>query len=262
MSGEEIPFPRLAPELCRLSGDALQVWGDARTRRLALEDILAAWRYEQPDRLRAAIERVDAAVREGLVQLGLPRGPVREVQVRWRPGGQHAAKLPSSVLVLSGNYVQAMLELHHHPDSVVRTWIHESLHARQPFTGAQYAAEAQQVLGYEEGLVEGLARVVAQDKAGMVTLDLAYDGYVRAYRALARGLGIGVEQVWRDLWQAGLGQVRAAFPGVIAALRGGQAHLEKAHELLEVADQLFATSRQDADVADSQLERIWRSVLP
>lgn len=257
MSSQEFPYPHLAPEVRRLSGDPLRLWGDARTRRLALEDILAAWRHEQPERLRIAIERVETAVREGLGQLGLPRGPVREVEVRRRPGGRHAAKLPSSVLVLSGNYLQAMLELRHSPDSVLRTWLHESLHARQPFTGDRYAAEAEHWLGYEEGLVEGLARLVVQDKAGVTTLDLAYEGYVRAYRALARVLGVSAEQVWRDLWQVGLGGVRAAFPSVVTSLRG-----DETQALLDVADQLFATTRLAADVADSQLERIWRSVLP
>lgn len=185
--------------------------------------------------------------------------------MRWRPGGRHGAKFPSCLLVLSGNYARSMFEIHNRPDSIFRTWIHESLHARQPFTAEEFLAEADEFKGYEEGLVEGLARIVVREKAAMETVDLAYDRYVRAYRTLAGILGTPPEHLWRELWAAGNGHVRAAFPAAIAgqlrSTRGQPLTAGAAAEMHQAADLLFATGRENEDLTDSQMERIWRSVL-
>lgn len=88
----------------------------------------------------------------------------------------------------------------------------------------------------------------------METVDLTYDGYVRAYRVLAHALGVAPDELWRDLWAAGIGRVRAAFPHVLGRLRTELRSPSAAAEVLEVADQVFATARLDQDVAGSQLE--------
>lgn len=63
----------------QLSDDARLIWSDAT----ALEDIARAWRQGDSD-LDPLIQRVDAAVVEGLAALGLPSGQVRAVLVETR----------------------------------------------------------------------------------------------------------------------------------------------------------------------------------
>jgi hypothetical protein len=64
----------------QLSDDARLIWSDANARATALEDIARAWRQGDSD-LDPLIQRVDAAVVEGLAALGFPRGQVRAVLV-------------------------------------------------------------------------------------------------------------------------------------------------------------------------------------
>ncbi len=191
---EPVPYPQLAPELRALSGDALLLWGDAGERRRALEAILQAWESGSPD-LRAAVERVDQAVAGGLAAVRLPRGPVRDIEIP-QDVGWAGQKTPSSILRLSGRFLDQALRLDRRPEAIFKTWVHESLHARQSYA-PDVATEYSLRRGYEEGMVEGLARVLTRDRAGIDPPGTSYNYYVAAYRSLAMAFEIQVFQTSR-----------------------------------------------------------------
>ncbi len=103
------------------------------------------------------------------------------------------------------------------PRTARRFWVHESLHARQPFA-PDHAAEYRDFSGYEEGLVEGLARSLLRDQLGIREIAGTFEHPVAAYRGLALVLRVDLEQLWRRLWQTPPGAVRAAFPDIVADL--------------------------------------------
>lgn len=72
---------------------------------------------------------------------------------------------------------------------MLKTWVHESIHARQLYVPG-HTREYSQFSGYEEGLAEGLARLIVQGKAGMVPPGQSYRWYVEAYRGAAGVFGI------------------------------------------------------------------------
>jgi hypothetical protein len=255
------PYPHLAPELRTLAGDALHLWGDAAERHRALAAILDAWETGRPD-LDALVARVDAAVVAGLAALGLPRGPVRAVRVvnaatRWL--GQ---KVPDCTLLLAGDSLHQLLRSDAAPDAIFRTWVHESIHARQPYVpGAR--VEQRSARGYEEGMVEGLARFVTQQKAGMHPAGSSYAYYVQAYAALGRILNLEVEALWSRLWHYPTGNVRAAFVATVDDCCGVALGLTGAHHrrLQTVADTVFCSSRAGARPDPNALVDLWRTVL-
>lgn len=261
---DQSPYPHLVPELRRLRGDALDLWGDATIRRRALDDVLRAWQYGRDDLLPTAVARVDAAVHEGLAALGLPRGRVERIEIRHRDPRRSGLKAPDCLLVLSGNYFLKMFDAFQRPDSIFRTWIHESLHARQQYAD-DFLAEYETYEGFEEGMIEGLARAIVREKAGMETLDLSYDFYVRAYRTLAALLDLEAESLWRRLWQWRTGEVRGHFVATVAEallLKTGQPLGPAGRaRLLEAADDLFRTGRGDDNLPDWRIEPRWREAL-
>lgn len=94
-------------------------------------------------------------------------------------------------------------------DSLLKTWIHESIHGRQPYSSG-FAAEWRTHRGFEEGMVEGLARIIAN--ALMLQPVLAsYNYYVAAYDALAIVLNVPVEGLWRRLAAYPAGEVASGF---------------------------------------------------
>jgi hypothetical protein len=259
---EPFRYPRLAPELRRLRGDALRLWGDAQERRAALEHILHAWETGSPE-LPAAMERVDAAVVAGLAAVGLPRGPVQAVLIE-ESGGWAGQKLPSCVLRFGGHAFGLILRVDDRPDAIFKTWVHESLHGRQPYSpGAR--AEYSLRRGYEEGLVEGLARLLTRDGAGMDIPETSYNYYVVGYQTLAAVADVDLEQLWRVLWQQPAGRVRTVFARTVADLRRerrGQALTpNQAARLRSVGDQVFQTQRQNAVPSEPALNAVWRTVF-
>lgn len=80
--GPPDPYGRLDPALRRLRAEHLRIWGEARTRELALREIAEAYASADEGRLATAVRRVDEAVVAGLAALGLPRGPVSGIEVR------------------------------------------------------------------------------------------------------------------------------------------------------------------------------------
>jgi hypothetical protein len=253
----------LAPPLRTLSGDALRLWGDAAERQRALETVVHAWETGSPD-LQAAVERVDRAVVEGLAAVGLPRGPVREVRIESSRANLAGQKLPDSSLILFGERLRDFVRERGQGDTTFRTWVHESLHARQPYA-VRAASEYRQYRGYEEGMVEGLARLVTRVQAGMNPLEVSYGYYVTAYHALASILTVPVEPLWRELWQRPTGEVRAGFvPAVDAAHLAGTGRpltsVERAR-LLGVADTLFRSDRSGDLPDESVMGIVWRAVF-
>ncbi len=116
--------------------------------------------------------------------------------------------------------------------------------------------------GYEEGLVEGMARLICRDMAGMNPVQVSYDYYVTAYRALALVLETSVERLWRELWQHPTGAVRAAFVDVVdrAQRRRPGESLTSAERsrLAGQADAMFGTDRVHRRPDESVLARTWR----
>jgi hypothetical protein len=137
---------KVVPELGSLSGDALQIWTDAEVRRAALEAIVDAWERDRPE-LRRCVRRVDDAIVDGLRALGLPRGEVRSVEFVALGMRSTGRKAPDCRLVLNGDAIRAVIRQQKHPDGAFCTWVHESLHARQPYHGGA-AAEYAQHRGY------------------------------------------------------------------------------------------------------------------
>jgi hypothetical protein len=257
------PYPHLAPELSTLQGDALHLWGDAVVRRQALDAIVAAWEANSPD-LAAAVARVDDAVVQGLAALGLPRGPIRGVRVESAGRGWIGLKHPDCTLLMDGLRVQRLVQSLQDCDRVFHTWVHESLHGRRLYVDS-LAVEQRRHRGYEEGMVEGLARIVTGEKAGMKPGMVSFDYYVQAYAALARACAIGVEALWRALWQFPAGAVRAEF-GDALTRSFRQAHgraltpTQRA-ALWSLADQHFDSDRLARVPNDVLLTASWKVAL-
>jgi hypothetical protein len=125
--------------------------------------------------------------------------------------------------------------------------------------------EARLHCGYEEGMVEGLARFVVRDAAGLRPLERSYAYYVAAYETLASLIGVEVTAVWRRLWRFPAGQARQAFVDEIAAaLRASSQEpftADQRRRLAGAADQLFATTRRDYPVARDAMLALWRMAL-
>lgn len=226
-----------------------------------MENIAGLWTMGDRAEALEAARAVDASVADGLRALGFSRGPVM-VQLAAQSRGEHGVKTHTCVLVISVNYLIGMLGSSGKPDSVFRTWVHESIHARIPFPMSFYEDEWRRWKGYEEGLAEGLARLVTRNWARMDPINLAYDGYVRAYRALARELGVDVGLLWTSLYRYRNGRVRSRLPTVVGRVRsdaGGR--LLDPSRVLSVADELFDSARDESVMRSSDMVNRWRRAL-
>lgn len=244
-----------------LRGESRDLWCSADVRRAALENIAGLWTMGETMEALEAARAVDTSVADGLRALGFSRGPV-VVQIAAQSRGEHGVKTHTCVLVISVNYLIGMLRSGGKPDSVFRTWVHESIHARIPFPASFYEDEWKRWKGYEEGLAEGLARLITRNWARMDPLNLAYDGYVRAYRALARALGVDIGLIWGSLYGHRNGQVRDRLPTVVGRVRsdaGGR--LLDPSRVLSVADELFDSARDESVVRSSDMVNRWRWAL-
>lgn len=253
-------YPNLSSELRSLVGDALQLWGDADARRRALLNLLAAWDRGDRVALERALLRVDGAMAAGLVVLNLRRDPGVAVQLGSFGRGWIGRVGLDGDIRLDMDQVRHYLLEAREPDRVIHTLVHESLHARAP-AAATRGAEASQWKGYQEGMVEGLARCVTSERAGMRVLDPSYSFYVASYRALAAVAGLDVEALWRALWRVRPGEVRAWFTASVNAARQqlGAATLsaEQHRRLGGIGDRVFAGSRSDDRPDERALVRSW-----
>ena len=241
------------------------LWGDAEERASAIETVVGAWEAGDAAGLRAAITRVDRAVVEGLDALGLPRGPVAEIQIAAFGRNWLGRKHPDCRLMLDGHVMRQAVRALGRPDEVFRTWIHESLHGRQPYV-VDPGSEQRRVPGYEEGMVEGLARIVTREKAAIRIVESSYDYYVRAYEALGAVVGVDAEQFWRELWRYPTGEVRSAMFDVADRVwqraAGHRLTAAQRRRLQGVADQMFGPSRASVRAPDAgDLRAAWRVVF-
>jgi hypothetical protein len=103
-------------------------------------------------------------------------------------------------------------------------------------------------------MVEGLARVLTRDRAGMSIFEASYNWYVAAYEVLAQVAGIQVETLWRALWQHPCGTVRSALVEEIddlrASLTAQRLTREQRGRLQALADQAFSATREQDAVGD------------
>lgn len=249
-------------DLSAFSGDARLLWEDSAERCRALESVLDAALAGRDPALE--LRRLDRAIEAGLAAFGLPRGPINGVRLEFALDPPTGLKRASCDLVLFPQTMEFWIRKLGVPDMVFKAWVHESLHARQPFAPG-YRQEHHSVPGFEEGMVEGLSRLIVRDRVGHQVPDRSYEFYVRAYRTLASAAGLEIEALWRQLWSFPPGRVSEAFTEVVAGeyeaahgriLTGRQRVQLRARAMI-----VFARQRQ-ADVPDAEvLIARWRAVL-
>lgn len=248
--------------LAELRGDCRAIWSDADVRRAAFEELVHAAAMGG-DRLARALARIDGAVVEGLERLALPRGPIRGV-VQTNNPNVLGRKDPSCTFEINSIYIARFLRGPRGTDSILRTWVHESLHGRRPYAEG-HLAEYRRAPGYEEGLAEGLAQIVARRYGGLDPPSGAYDYYAAVYRSLASSMDIEIEQLLRALWRSPTGRVRHALPLVMDNLRrtGGYPPMTGAQlRMLQArADTMFDQSRGLLVPNELTMEMVWKTVL-
>jgi hypothetical protein len=221
----------------------VRLWREPAARAAAIDAILAAWEHDDQPALDAALRRVDHAVVLGLTALGLPRGTIARRRFERVERGFTARKEPGCDLVFDAVAVHLQLRVHRAPDDLFCTWVHESIHARQPYADG-HRRESTTVRGYEEGLAEGLARLVVLSQPGMAHAPRRRgDYYVAAYEELAALLGRPVEAVWRLLWPLPAGRVQAGFRDALPDLLGRRLAGSRILMVARRADSIFATAQ-------------------
>lgn len=252
----------LSPELRSLRGGAARLWRSPAERRRALEAIANALDHHDPS-LDSAVQRVDRAIVEALHALSLPRGPVHEVRLTDEQRAWAGIKYPDCSLVLDAGHLLQQLGQVGSPNSTFRTWIHESLHARQPFA-LHSALEQRRYRGYEEGMVEGLTRLIVE-KGALRPVLASYDYYVTAYRTMARTLGLTPERLLRQLWTYPTGEVRVGLVEAVDSLQRDQLEGDLVAvdhaRLRAIADTVFASDRIRYTANEEALNRLWLQAL-
>jgi hypothetical protein len=210
-----------------------------------------------------ALNAIDAAVVEILDPAGRPRGPINGPVIARVGRTWFGRKAPDCTLSID---IEAfsLLPDDARPDSLIRTWIHESLHARQPFSRG-YQREWREALGYEEGLVEGITRLIAVEWLGLRPVVASYDYYVVSYQTLATVLSVDPERLWRLLWAFPVGEVSLGLVSTVERilLERREPHLSPAqHARLALFGIRHFDSRRVHDRPNEQLlVSAWRSVI-
>lgn len=254
------PYPRLHPALRQLQDSARHFWGDPAQRSRMLREILSADIAGDAQRLRSALVAVDGAVTDGMAALGCPRGMVRSVTLQALAGDLGLKRRTCDLVIGRDGLASAVAR---YPDDAILTWVHESIHGRTgPWTLITTASIT--CPGYEEGLAEGLAQMIARSAALNVPLP-AYAHYVRGYELLAEELGADVDALYRRLWRAGLDDLRDRFNAVVVAMeraRGRHLTVAERATVRQTADALFHESRQDDSPDDAVIRVAWKAALP
>lgn len=265
MGGRSLtPYPHLPPALQQLTADALRFWGEPSVRADMLRAILAA--SDSAARTRA-LRAVDDAVTSGMAALGFPRAPVRLLSlVLPRFPGQMGIKLATCDLQIGLPSLRNALSPGGFPDEVVETWIHESVHGRLSPWSRDLSME-RPFRGFEEGLAEGIARMVSH-QAGLVPGLPTYGRYVQTYEVLADVIGATAETIYRRLYLLPYGSVMAGFAVEIDGLRveSGAPRLtrEQRGRLERTACRLFDIANQQVPAtggARGTVRRAWRRAL-
>jgi hypothetical protein len=260
------PYAHLAPELRRLTGDALLLWADTAERTRELAAVVAAWDHGSAATLDEAVRRVDDAVVSGLAALGLPRGPGWSVQVDRFGRGWIGHVADDGTIRFDVDWLRHYLAVGR-SDRPFCSWVHESLHARGPAVPVPPTRHVEYPAwpGYEEGLADGLARVATATKAGLPEEASAYDYFVEAYRALGRVADVDTERLWRALWRHPQGAVRTNFAPTLGHARRACSSAPLAprqrSRLMAVADRVFAAGHQRDRPDPATLLRLWETVF-
>lgn len=208
------------------------------------------------------MNRVDVAVVEGLAALRFPRGPVAGIEFSRLSISQSGQKLPDCRIMLAGIALESALS-EERVDGFFGTWVHESIHARQPYAHGA-STEYRQYRGFEEGLVEGLTRHVLE-RAGIAPRTGAFSYYVVVYEQMAHVLGIDTVELWRRLWKYPTGTISAVFVDVVTELnlqlRGQRLGRRQRQRLFVTAAGLLRAG-QDRNIYDaSDIRRQWEAVI-
>lgn len=152
------------------------------------------------------------------------------------------------------------------PDTIVETWIHESVHGRHLPWGPNARAELS-FPGFEEGLAEGVTRMLSR-QAGFTPALPTYGRYVQTYEELAYVLGVSPEMIYRGLYRLANGSVMDGFVSELDAIRqtAGMPAMtqEQRGRLDHTARQLFdlAYEQQPASARSrAPIRRAWRRAL-
>jgi hypothetical protein len=230
-------------------------WSDTPHRHRIIATIADA--LSTGNDTEVVVKRVDDSIAAGLAALGLPRGPVQSVRIEQQWQGWRGRKRPDCLLLISGEDIRDAVR-RGRPDTIVRTWVHESLHARQPFAATAHTEYAA-FRGYEEGLVESLTRNVL-DRAGIDIPVAAFEYYVEAYRALAAELDTDADDLCRKLWQLGPGHVRSGLLHIIEATANNRFRFS-GPRFMRIADQLMSSTRRNDEPDLHILRTTWRLAL-
>ena len=253
----------LAGELQRLSRSSRALWESSDERRRLIGGLLDADSAGDALTVAIVLAEIDAAVREALSLLDLPRGPITEL-TPLRDVSYGGRKAPDCRLEIGLREIRRIAGFDRGSDTVLRTWVHESIHGRQPYASS-HIVEFRSWRGYEEGLAEGLARIVARDLAGLDPVQLTYRYYVAAYETLCEASGVDHEGLLRALWRHPLGAVRQSFAATVDALRQGRSlpplTQHQRGVLRTAADRQFGNDRIDHDPNRSTMLIVWRGVF-
>ena len=266
VSADEAQTAYVASILHALPEESRRFWLDPRCRHVILGDVVAAVTdAERADRLAEAVSVVDRAVEVGLAHLGVPRAAINyPIRVEPRAVGRNAVKLEECSLVLSSSYLRMLPRYYSSLEPAFRTWLHESIHARQPYAG-DWRVEFEAWEGYEEGLADGMANVLCGWAGATIPEATDYVAYVQAYQTLTAVLQISMWTLLRRLWEFPTGRVREGLPSVVEAwyreLTGRGLSSDAAGRLQSTADTLFATGRTALDRSDREVEALWRGAL-
>jgi hypothetical protein len=243
-----------------LSAAARQIWEDPAHRRRIILEILDAEMAGDVVRLSQGLSEIDAAVTEALTLLGLPRGPVNG-PFAVRTSAYAGIKRPECTLEISITSARAIVDLERGSDSMLRTWVHESIHGRRAYAD-DHLAEYRAWKGYEEGLAEGLARIVTRGRAGLDPFQPTYQYHVAVYETLAEAADIEYETLLRTLWQQPIGRVRGALVDAVDAGRQARAlpDLTEAQRaaIASVADSQFISTNENRVPSRQVIMRLWR----
>jgi hypothetical protein len=194
--------------------------------------------------------------------VGFPRGEIAGVSIVPLREGVRGRKRSTCTIEIDQGYITEMLGSRGTPDGIFKVWVHESLHARQPFaTLRERFSEYPVYEGYEEGLVEGIARWMIHSLAGMEYVS-AYSRHVHAYESLAQVLEADITTIWRCLYRHPFGRVREAFPQEIGTLWYNRIRQGLAREQLQrIADRLFSVHQRMPPYSDADLAALWKEAL-
>ena len=250
-------------ELQDLPAASRTIWTNVAERERIINELLDAEASDSPDRMGSALSQIDTAVTDALNLLGLPRGPV-DGPIATATSAYAGIKRPACTLEISTTVMRANLTIARGSDTTLRTWVHESIHGRRPYADG-HLAEYRPWSGYEEGLADGLARIIVRGRAGLDPSEPTYRHPVMVYETLAAAADIDYEHLLRTLSRQPAGRVRGALLDAIDAGRRARSLpvLTDAQRsmLATIADTQFATTNSAREPSREVMLTLWRRGL-